>query len=384
MTWSLVDRRRYRRLNVLEREPLLLAALVLLAVAFFVGTTFAARFYHRKQAAFGEQWFRRGEAALRQAHPGTAVEYFRNALAYSQENDRYRLRLAQALLAAGRPQEAVSHLRELWDKEPGNGIVNLELGRLAARQGNVPQAMRFYHGAIFGAWPQDPERHRLETRLELSEFLLAQHASEQAHSELVALAARLPQDNPDLHERVGDLFLQAGSYARALYEFRAALQIDPQRETAAAGAGEAAFLNGDYRTAQRFLRRAVQANLQDRHSAELLATADLVISQDPFQPRLRAAERARRAVQAFHTARARVEQCAHAEPQPELLQILERMKKTKRSARAELLRRNPDAMDKVMELVFDGEATAARHCGKPRGADLALLLLAKQREATEP
>src|SRR5215470_14286003 len=99
-----------RRFNVLHREPLLLAGLSVVIAAFFSATTFAAHAYHRKQEQFGASWYGRGENALKGKHPAEAVEDFRNALAYSRDNDLYRLRLAQALMADHRPQEARSHL----------------------------------------------------------------------------------------------------------------------------------------------------------------------------------------------------------------------------------------------------------------------------------
>ena len=115
---------------------------------------------------------RRGGAPSNPA-PREAVADFRNALAYSRDNDLYRLRLAQALMADHRPQEARSHLLSLWEKEPGDGTLNLELARLAAMWGDTPQAVRYYHAAIYGVWPDEPMAHRWQIRFELSEYLLA-------------------------------------------------------------------------------------------------------------------------------------------------------------------------------------------------------------------
>lgn len=75
------------RFSMIQRDPLLLVGLVVVIAAFFSLTTFAAHAHHRKQEQFAVRWYRRGEDALRRSHPAEAVEDFRNALAYSLDND---------------------------------------------------------------------------------------------------------------------------------------------------------------------------------------------------------------------------------------------------------------------------------------------------------
>ena len=147
----------------------------------------------------------------------------------------------------------------LWDREPENGLVNLELARIAAQKGETEQALRYYHNAIYAIWPGDQEVERREIRLELIEFLLGINAKAQAQSELIALAANL-DDDPSQHVRVGDLFLQAQDYEHALAEYRLSLKADRHNAAALAGAGRAAFELGRYDLAQRYLQAAVIAN----------------------------------------------------------------------------------------------------------------------------
>ena len=74
--------------------------------------------------------------------PVAAAEDYRTALTYDRENRQYRLRLAQALLAANRFNEARAHLLSLWEQEPADGEANLTLAHLYSRRGNRAEAVR--------------------------------------------------------------------------------------------------------------------------------------------------------------------------------------------------------------------------------------------------
>ena len=56
-------------------------------------------------------------------------------------------------------------------------------------RGDLEGAQLYYHNAIHGVWPADPEQQRRAARLELIRLLLRQRQREQAESELIALAA---------------------------------------------------------------------------------------------------------------------------------------------------------------------------------------------------
>ncbi|HEU5335647.1 MAG TPA: tetratricopeptide repeat protein, partial [Terriglobales bacterium] len=202
--------------------------LVLLIAAIFCSVTiFAARFYQAKQLRLGRMYFGRGQAALAAGQPHAAIQDFRNALYYSHDDPNYRLRLAEALAAANRIPEAQSYLLTLWQDAPSNSTVNLQLARLALKQGNTQAALRYYHGAIYGLWPDgEAAARRLQTRLELIHYLLRLHDSTQADAELIALTSELPR-SAAAHSQVGGLFLQTGDRERALEEFQQALRLDP-------------------------------------------------------------------------------------------------------------------------------------------------------------
>jgi tetratricopeptide (TPR) repeat protein len=370
-----------RRFSGIHREPLLLAGLILIIAAFFSLTTFASHTYRRKEDQFGRRWFARGEEALKRSRPAGAVEDFRNALAYSPDNDTYRLRLAQALMADHRPQEARSHLLSLWEKEPGDGTINLELARLAVMWGDTRQAVRYYHAAIYGVWPNEPMGHRLQVRFELSEYLLQRHSpqdTEDAQAELVALAAELPLQDAVAQTHLGTMLMQAGLYARALGAFRNALTDQPDLIPALKGAGESAFYIGEYQTARQYLLPVVAQQPQDHESIQLLNVAESVMKLDPFERGLSSQERARRAVRDFQLALTRAQSCTN--PPADLAALLQQADSRKRIVREAMLARHPDVLDNTMSLVF-GLERAAKPCSPSGIDDKALELLSNQWES---
>ena len=139
------------------------------------------------------------------------------------------------------------------DREPENGLVNLELARIAVQKRQTEQALRYYHNAIYATWPEDQEGKRRDARLELLEFLLDTNARAQAESELIALAENVDSDSPE-QVRLGGLFVRTLDYERAFAAYRFGLKNDRHNREALAGAGLAAFELGRYPEARRYLQ----------------------------------------------------------------------------------------------------------------------------------
>jgi len=377
------------RLWWLRRDTILSAAFVLL-ILLFVITAFAVRSFHAMEEGLAEGWNRRGEQDLAAGRPATALDDFRNALYHSRGNALYQLRLAQALAATGQYQQARAYLLNLWERDPGNGTVNLELARLAARGHDTSEAVRYYHDAVYSEWEGDPVAQRRAVRLELVHFLLDNDQKETARAELIAVAANLPPD-AELHTTVGNLLLEVASYDDALRLFRQALSAEPHSAPALAGVAECYFRIGRYAEAQRYLERALQQDSRLPRVAEMLDTARAVLSLDPFQRRLGEQARAGRAMQDFDQALTRLVSCATQRgfdlktPGGNPLQSLYSETTALQSRATEpTLRRDPDLLSNVMDLVFEIERTTAQVCGEPRGPDLALLLIARQQEGARP
>jgi tetratricopeptide (TPR) repeat protein len=368
-----------------QRETLLVASIVGLVILFAI-TGVAANFYHAKQKALAQEWFVRGEQALKAGNASKALEDFHTTLAYAPDSYVYRLRLAQALMAAHRTDEARSHLLTLWRDEPGNATVNLELARLAVDENDTSDALRYFHNAIYGVWSHNPEEQRRQVRLELCQYLIRQGARYQAQSELIALAGELPS-NAALHVQVAGLFLKAGDPARSLDEYREALVIDRHSEDALVGAGEVAFQMGNYSLAASYLDRAARSESAPPQAEEMLKTARLVLELDPYSRRLPRAEADRRVLHAYQIASARLSACLKSRglspqpapnQQPNALQTLEQnAQKLGKKAHPYVLSRNPDLRLNFMDLVSGIEETTEKQCGAPSGEDRALLLIAR-------
>jgi tetratricopeptide (TPR) repeat protein len=370
----------------LSREPVILTVLSALAVVFFLAVTGLSHFYAGQQESLGTRWSTRGIRDLKKQRYQAAVSELRTALLYSRDNYPYQLNLAEALLGEGRRDEASAYLVNLWEREPEDGQVNLDLAYIAAQKGENEQALRYYHNAIYATWPGNQDVERRGTRLKLIEFLLGIHDTTQAQSELIALAANMA-DDPSEHTRVGDLFFQARDYEHALTEYSLSLKSEPQGPAALAGAGRAAFELGRYSQAERYFQAAVTANPNDAQLADQLKNTALVLRMDPFRRQIPFAQRNKIVIEAFTTAGERLKSCSAAGnsrgpvSSSGLQQSLaENWTKMKPQITERGMRRDQELAEPAMDLVFKIERQANVDCGTPTGTDMALLLISKLHE----
>src|SRR5580693_8167623 len=119
----------------LTRRPVVLALLFLIAVVSFLAVSALSRIFQAQQAELATRWFSRGVADLNARRFENAALEFRTALRYSRDDYSYQLDLAEALIGQGKADAAYSYLINLWDRQPENGFVNLELARVAAQKG---------------------------------------------------------------------------------------------------------------------------------------------------------------------------------------------------------------------------------------------------------
>lgn len=400
-------------LSSLEGETLIALTLILLAI-FFGVTGYVTGRYHASQKALGGHWYQAGESALNSHHPDQAVDAFRTALVYAKTNPTYQLRLARALIQAGRRPEAESYLRSLWTQEPGSATVNLDLARLAADRADVSDAVRYYHGAIFGVWEGNAIAERRNARFELSQFLISQGKKTEADSELIALEARLPRQ-PSAHLEAAQLFLDAGDNQHALDEFRDAIQINRKLGSAWAGAGEAAFKMADYQGAEHYFARAVELNHKNTQAAHQLEITRLVLSSNPFERRLSERQRSGRIAADYRRALARLQECAEdkgvslqvppaagssqqgngtapaqksAKPSTQpasgpLQQAYTAAQSIASKVNSKTLGQEPDSMAGIMNSISQMESSAQQVCGSGSAADEALLLISQRRGTPE-
>ncbi len=381
-----------------RRTPLVLAALALIAIVCFAAVTRLVTRLKANEKQIAWHAYEAGLAEVDANRPESALDDFRAALSYDRDNPTYQLSLARALRDTGRLDESQAYLLHLWNAAPQDSTINLALARLAARRQSIDDAIRYYHNAIYGAWSSDPDKYRRQTRFELIEFLLKQNARPQAQAELIALAQILPPD-PAQHLTVADLLLRAGDYQAALAQYELFLKLDRTNPAAQAGAGQAAFHLGRYRTAEKYLQEAVHSQPDNADYRTELQTAKLVLDTDPFLRQISDAERNRRVRLAFNQAGERLKSCAQSKnidlskniaantQQPPSSNDLPSLWARWQATRPQLAHLNnpdnSDLPDALMDLVLQIEQQTAEQCGEPTGIDLALLLSARHRETVD-
>ena len=369
-----------------SREIVLSLTAAIVIVLFFL-TGFITRGYHQKLGALGRQWFEAGKQQLKSGNAAEALADFHTALVYSPDDTQIQFQLAQALAAEGRNSEARAYLLELQAHAPSDAPINLALARISAGAGSEADAVRYYHGAIYGVWPSEAEANRLNARLELCRFLIARGDTSMAEAELIALASEIPERNgASLYGQTGELFLSIGDANRALSEFRSALTAEHPPADALRGAGLAAYQMGEFQQAERYLDRARRLGNKDADVSDALDISRMVTSADPYAPGLSEAERRDRARRGFEQAFGRLQSCAKSRgidlfasgaPQSELVTLGTQAKALEPQLTNENLRRHPGQIDVAMNLVFVTEDAVTKECGAPKGMDEALTLIGK-------
>ena len=364
-----------RRLDLppyLRREAMHLAFLTGAAVLLFLAVSALSGIHDAQRESLAQRWAGRGVHDLKAQHYESAVVDFRTALLYSRDSDAYQLSLAQALMGLHRDDEAEAYLINLWAREPENGLVSLELARIAASKGETDQALRYYHNAIYATWTGDQDQARHEARLELVNYLLGIDAKPQADAELIDLEASFGRNSQEQF-LLGQLFLRAGDNRRALVSFKQALQRHRHSAAALAGAGEAAFQLTLYTDARRYLQEAHAAEPGNAEVAAKLNMAQSVLHWDPFRPQVSQEDRNRMAINAFAAAGKRLTSCTTPSAPVQALQ--QSWTKLKPQITVRMLRRQPDLVNSAMNLAFAIEQQTASTCGPPSTTDRALLLV---------
>jgi predicted Zn-dependent protease len=385
--WSL--KRRLILRDALTFVSLALITAVLGAVTLFLFRSFAT---HRQELA--QRWAARGQAAIAAGHPDQAIVALRAALSHAPGQRSYELLLAQALADAGRTDEAYNYFLGLWEAQPGNGLINLRLARLAAKKNDLHAAINYYRAAIYGTWEGDAPVRRRDLRLELSRYLIAHHDLSSARTELLVAGGNAP-DDPDLALTLAPLLEQAGAPHDALNYYQKVLAREPNNPQALEAAGRLEYGFGNFEEAHRLLERANREHDAAAPSEALpsdlqtmLDSAKQILSIAPLK-KLPAKERVSRILRARDVAKKRFDSCnnhvsaAGESPSP-LQSLAARWMSKEASIDREELLNDTEEHDTVMKLVYDTETQTSQICGPPSGDDALLLMLAKSPTAVEP
>jgi tetratricopeptide (TPR) repeat protein len=316
---SVEERREKHRIFL--RDTIALATLSCLVVVFsFVTHFLSSSFAHHRQM-LEQRWRVRGEAALAAGNPVAALASLHSALAYAPDDRGLQIELARALAAAGHIREAQTYFNTLLEAEPGSGIINLELARLAVRQNNVQAAIDDYQAAIDGTWNGDAYTRRRQIRLELSKYLIQQGRLPEARNQLLVTAGNAP-DDAALQLQVGHLLVDAQDLTDALDVFHRGSRGRSQRLAALEAEGQTAALLGRFNVTHTLLARAVaepEFQKQPPAQREVIRTA-LQLSQAALalypSDTLTARERAQRVARDAALVQQRLSACAASTPTP--------------------------------------------------------------------
>jgi cytochrome c-type biogenesis protein CcmH/NrfG len=352
-------------------------ALVGITVAAFVGTRAIAQSIDVSRRRQAIAWYDVAQRARVDGDAESAVQALRRAVSKDVGNRQYRLALADALAARRLDAEARRVLLALRDTQPEDPETNLRLARIEAHGADADVARRYYQSALSSLWKPEHAEARRRVRVELIEFLLQHKERARALSELLLLAASLPQD-AKVHAQVGRMFLAAGNAREALDHFVRAVRLDSSNADALLGAGEAAFELRDYSRALRYLKQVAQENAR---AAELRNVSELVLNTDPLAPRLSATERRRRLSLALQQALQRLNAClgGSVEKKGRLELLRTDVRDFEDALEARQRQEVEHLIDDGVDLVYRAERASEQHCTAALAPlDRALLLIARR------
>jgi len=347
--------------------------LLLLAIAgLFAVDTFLAKTERAESQVEAVRLFEQGRALMQHGKNAEAVKRIKDAIAIERGNRDYLRTLAQAQLAAGQTADAESTLAELLQTDSTDGLANLIMGRVLAKEGRFAAAVSYFHWAIYGHWNQDAARNGLQARFELID-LLAQHNSK---AELLAELLPLQDETlPSLETRarMGRLFLQADSPARAADVFRGIIHDAPTDADAYTGLGESEFARGNYRAAQRDFQTALRLAPVDRTARQRLESCNELLLLDPTVRGLGPAEHYRRSRKLVELTTEETSRCIGQNPSPELRGLLEKAEKALKAPVSAA--RQGDASESNLDVAEQLWQARKKECRPPPAPDSPLALV---------
>jgi tetratricopeptide (TPR) repeat protein len=424
---------RIERRRLIFADSLALITLFATTALLAVLTNYLYQSYASHQVVLAKRWLERGQQAMRDGKPQVAIEALSSALAHAPGQRTIEIQLAEALASAGRLQEASVYFNGLLETQQGDGLINLQLARIAARQGNQSQAVEDYQRAIYGSWEGDGYVRRRSVRLELINYLISRQRLDQARNELLVASGNAPDDDITLQLEIARTMEQAQDPSDALNLYKKILRHHASLREALEGAGRTAFQLGRYLQAKRYLARALEGPGVDQEppatieqSRDRLSEATRLLQLYPSS-RLGLRERSNRILNDRKLAMARLAECtrdkaaakdsavdsapapqsqpstkpssnplaslasrfsrhttppaqnqpAAAPPVDPLQALAERWQQLPAKISVTALEKDPELSQTQIQLIYDTEIITQEVCGAPAGDDALLLRIAQ-------
>ena len=175
-----------------------------------------------------------GDLLMGQESPGGAVNYYTKAWQKSPTTD-VQLKLAQALAAAGRTEEAIRRYQDLLQRSPYNAQAHLGYGDLLLAQGQREKALEEYQNALRFAGDVETREQAarkvvdlkpddIATRFRLAGYLREQYKYDAAIAQYTEILKLDPQ-NIDALIGLGDCYVPKTQYDQALSYYNKALNL---------------------------------------------------------------------------------------------------------------------------------------------------------------
>jgi tetratricopeptide (TPR) repeat protein len=348
-------------------------ALVFLAILVLFGVDmFLAGMERLETGAEAGRLFRQGRNLMQSGDNTEAIERIKDAIAIERGNRDYRRTLAQAQLAAGDTGDAEFTLTDLLQSDSTDGLASLIMARVLEKEGRFEEAITYYRRAIYGHWDQDQPGNQLRARFELIDLLARQSTKEELLAELLPLQDLAPGDLKT-QERLGQLFLQAGSPARAADVFHGILHDAPADAAAHAGLGQAEFARGNYHAADRDFQAALRLAPNDEATRQRLELCTELLTLDPTVRGLNPGERFHRSVKLVELTMNETSRCVGPKPPPDLQALLDKAAKTLK-ARVTAARQS-DVAESNLDLVEQLWQARRKDCTSPPAPDSPVALV---------
>jgi tetratricopeptide (TPR) repeat protein len=344
-------------------KPAFVLAVSMVMLCLFLVDKFLAGVERKELVSEAASLHRQGAELLAEGQAQAAIGPLQRAATLVRSNRSYRVALANALLAVGRLTETETILRDLLESDSNDGAANLSMARLQARLDQRGEAEAYYHRAIYGTWPAG--HHATEVRMELAEFLAKHGEQEQLLSELLLLQDEA-KGKPAAQRRVADLFLIAGSPARARETYRSLLKHDPNDAYAYLGMAETELVVGDFGAAQTSLRRALRHSPGDPKIEQRLHLSSVLSMLDPTPRRLTSKEKYQRSVSLLGLANASLTTCLHESGDVEKIQPLLDKAEQQHPARRSVTN---EMAESLLDLAAELWKARVEVCGTPDSAN---------------
>ena len=172
--------------------------------------------------------FKVGQALLDAGRPDEAAAHLFEAIAIDGPRPAIRLALGEALLRTGRAGDAIKQLSGIEDSVPGTTVETaLDFGTLALEQHALPEAIRWLQIAVQRA----PDRAEAFEKLGVAIFLNGDPPNARPYLER---ASRLDPGSASAHLNLAAVYAELGRVPEARREALEALRLDPAETRAAA------------------------------------------------------------------------------------------------------------------------------------------------------